>query len=143
MQAARKWSVAQELFAKVVKIQTMDDVHMGLESREEWAWCGVLDAEESQGDEAREKLEESLHVFEDVKIKLDRENGLEGRKARVWWRLGQCYWRLGGRRTLSFLAAILTIVRVRARKCIQTLYHSVEAPPVICTGFHSTWDILS
>lgn len=101
MQAARKWSDARLLFAKVVKIRTLSDVGMGLEAKEEWAWCGAMEALQVEEVEAKEKLEEALNALTDVKDHLETEEGLESRKARVWWRLGQCYWRLGGASSYS------------------------------------------
>ncbi|KAH8119473.1 TPR-like protein [Phellopilus nigrolimitatus] len=84
-QSARSWADAAELFRKVA-VQLPDDVNMGLVAEEERAWCL---AEEGELDVAVEELQNVLD-------KLEELDGYEERKARVWWRIGVCYWRLGG-----------------------------------------------
>lgn len=87
LQTAQKWADAAELFLKVTE-QLPDDVDLGLVAREQHAWCL---AEGGELDVAVEELQSVLDRLEDL-------DGYEERKARVWWRLGQCYWRLGGMR---------------------------------------------
>ncbi|EJD03262.1 TPR-like protein [Fomitiporia mediterranea MF3/22] len=85
-QASRRWDDAAELFLNVVN-QLPDDVEVGLVAKEEHAWCLVERAEPAL-DVAVEELQFVLNRIEPL-------DGYEQRKARVWWRLGQCYWRLG------------------------------------------------
>ena len=102
MQFAQKWSEARELFAKVVRLRTLEDVDVGLEAREEWAWCGLKEAEGLGEEEVVVKLKEAVDALEGVRDRLELEEGLEKRKARVWWRLGQCHWQLGGKSSYLF-----------------------------------------
>ena len=86
--AARRWDEAADLFHRVAE-QLPDDVDIGLVAREEHAWC------------LAEKEEPNLDIaIEELNSVLDQVEGFDGydqRKARVWWRLGQCYWRAGGK----------------------------------------------
>lgn len=85
LQAANKWEDAAKLF-KIVADQAPNDIETGLVAREEHGWCMV---QLGRVDEALQELQEVLDELEQVE-------GYETRKARLWWRVGQCYWRLGG-----------------------------------------------
>ncbi|KAI0356305.1 TPR-like protein [Trametes cingulata] len=84
LQYAKKWSDAEELFAKVVKLNP-DDFDQASRAREERAWCIAMFGElQKAADELREVINE-----------LDTLEGHEEDKARCWWRLGRCYWEMG------------------------------------------------
>lgn len=91
LQAARKWNEASELFLKVAD-QLPDDVDVGLVAKEEHAWC-LVEKEVPELDIAIKELQSILDQVEAL-------DGYEQRKARLWWRLGQCYWRLEGTKVL-------------------------------------------
>ena len=81
-----KWEEAEELFTKVARLLP-DDLDHGLRAREESAWCKA----HSGG------LEKAANELKEVIETLD---GLEEReidKARCWYRLGRCYWDMGGK----------------------------------------------
>ena len=85
LQYAKKWSEASAIFEKVVGLDAKGVDH-GLRAKEEHAWCAAM-CRETQA--AVDELREVIGVLD----------GLEGRdddKARAWWRLGRCYWDMGG-----------------------------------------------
>ena len=85
MEAAQKWDEAVECLKQVVSILP-DDHDDGVRAREELAWC-----QSQQGD-----LADAVEALSEVKVTLD---GLEGREldqARCLWRIGKCYWDMGG-----------------------------------------------
>lgn len=84
-QAANKWDQAAEIFHRV-EVQLPDDIDMGLLAKEEHAWCS---AQVGMLDDAADELQEVLS-------RLENTTGHTAREARVWWRLGECYWRQGG-----------------------------------------------
>ncbi|KAL5485002.1 SKI3 [Sanghuangporus weigelae] len=85
LEAARKWNEAADLFLKVA-IQMRDDVDVGLVAREQHAWC-LIEKEQPE-------LETAIAELQSVLDQIEVLDGYEERKARLWWRLGQCYWRL-------------------------------------------------
>lgn len=85
LQASRKWSEAASAFLAVTE-HASDDIDIGLRAREEHVWCM---AEEGETEVAAEELQAVLD-------ELETFEGNDVRKARVCWRLGVCYWRLGG-----------------------------------------------
>lgn len=101
LEAACKWDEAANLFLKVSS-QLRDDVDVGLVAREQHAWC-LIQKEPPELDTAIAELQSVLDQIEAL-------DGYEERKARVWWRLGQSYWRLGGKRSplLAVIAPGLT-----------------------------------
>lgn len=90
LQAASKWIDASKLFETVYKVDP-DDVNTGFVAREEHAWCLVQ----------LDQLDVAAEELQDVLERLEQWDGYETRKARLWWRLGQCYWRQGGKSHLS------------------------------------------
>uniref|UniRef100_D8QCZ7 Superkiller protein 3 n=1 Tax=Schizophyllum commune (strain H4-8 / FGSC 9210) TaxID=578458 RepID=D8QCZ7_SCHCM len=85
LEAAQNWNEAAECLNKVVSILP-DDLDDGLRAKEELAWC-----RSQQGD-----LAGAVEALSEVKETL---NGLEGREldqARCLWRIGKCYWDMGG-----------------------------------------------
>ena len=85
LKAAQKWDEAAQAFLSVAE-QLTGDVDIGLAAQEEHAWCL---AEQGEIEVATEELQAVLDSLEVLK-------GIGVRKAKVWWRLGVCYWRLGG-----------------------------------------------
>ena len=85
LQHTKKWSKASAAFASVARLDS-DGVEHGIRAREEHAWCQMMCGEL---DAAADELQAVISAFD----------GLEGRqddKARSWWRLGRCYWEMGG-----------------------------------------------
>ncbi|KAI0371043.1 TPR-like protein [Pilatotrama ljubarskyi] len=84
LQHAKKWSDAEELFGRVVKLNP-EDFDQASRAKEERAWCMAMRGElQKAADELREVIGE-----------LDELEGHEEDKARCWWRLGRCYWEMG------------------------------------------------
>ena len=81
-----KWQEAEELFAKVARLLP-DDLDRGLRAREESAWCKA----NSGG------LEKAAAELKEVIATLDGLEERETDKARCWYRLGRCYWDMGGK----------------------------------------------
>ncbi|KDQ10122.1 hypothetical protein BOTBODRAFT_164222 [Botryobasidium botryosum FD-172 SS1] len=79
-QYTNKWSNAESLFARVVELVGPENMDVGLEAREERAWCQVRQEHFEDGEQALKA------VIED----LDKEEGKFEQKARAWWRLGNC-----------------------------------------------------
>lgn len=85
LEYAGKWE-AEALFSKVAQLLP-DDTDYVLRAREEAAWCKANSG----------SLEEAADELKEIKATLD---GLEERgtdKARCWYRLGRCYWNMGGK----------------------------------------------
>lgn len=85
LQSIPKWDEAGALFAKVTQL-IPEDLEDGLRAKEEFAWCSVQ-AQNVEGGVAG------------LKCVLDVLEGLENRdhdRARCLWRLGKCYWDMGG-----------------------------------------------
>lgn len=98
LEAAQKWDEAAECLKQVVSILP-DDLDDGLRAKEELAWC-----QSQQGD-----LAGAVEALSEVK---DTLNGLEGREldqARCLWRIGKCYWDMGGKSILLLLNAVSLI----------------------------------
>ena len=84
LQCSGQWSDAENVFKRVSILSPDHDI--GLEAREEGAWCIV----QSGG------LEEGIAELEVVVQALDGEEGKAEQKARAWWRLGKSLWETGG-----------------------------------------------
>ncbi|KAG2355063.1 hypothetical protein BDR07DRAFT_1304231 [Suillus spraguei] len=84
LQLAEKWEEAGVLFAQAAK-QLPDDMDKGLGAKEENAWC----LSRMRADAGVDALKD---VFETLKDIEDRDID----KARCLWRIGRCYWDLGG-----------------------------------------------
>lgn len=86
LQYAKRWEDAAELFAKVVRLNP-DDLDAASRAKEECAWCiakcGDLQA-------AADELRQVINDLEGIE-------GHEEDKARCWWKLGCCYWDMGGK----------------------------------------------
>ena len=93
-EAARKWNDAAELFLRVVN-QLPEDLDVGLVAKEEYAWC-LAEKEDCE-------LDAALAELKTVLDQLGPLDGYEERKARLWWRLGQCFWRRGGKNVIGSL----------------------------------------
>ena len=87
LEAAHKLEEAAKLFLKVAS-QLRNDVDVGLVAREQHAWCLI---QKKQPD-----LDTAIAELQSVLDQIETLDGYDERKARVWWRLGQCYWKLGG-----------------------------------------------
>lgn len=85
-QYAEKWPEAKEIYGQVLKLFDEDDVEIGLEAREQHAWCGIQCGEE---EEATLELRSAIQL-------LDSLDGKDEQKARAWWRLGKALWNSGG-----------------------------------------------
>lgn len=84
LQFIGKWAEAGSLFARVTQL-IPEDMKDGLRAKEESAWCSV----QAQDVEGVAGLKGVLGVLE----------GLDNRDydtARCLWRLGKCYWDMGG-----------------------------------------------
>ncbi|KAG1761965.1 superkiller protein 3 [Suillus occidentalis] len=84
-QHAEKWEEAEVLFAQAANQLPDDDMDKGVEAKEEGAWC----LSRMHADAGVDALKE---VFETLKNIEDRDID----KARCLWRIGRCYWDLGG-----------------------------------------------
>ncbi|TFK54052.1 TPR-like protein [Heliocybe sulcata] len=84
LQHAGKWSDAHEFFERAVASAANDtDVHV--RAMEESAWCRVQAGE----------LEEASTSLRGVLEILEPMNNKEEDRARCWWRLGRCLWKMG------------------------------------------------
>lgn len=90
-QHAEKWEEAEVLFAQAANQLPDDDMNKGVEAKEEGAWC----LSRMHADAGVDALKE---VFETLKNIEDRDID----KARCLWRIGRCYWDLGGITTHAF-----------------------------------------
>ncbi|KAI0093293.1 TPR-like protein [Irpex rosettiformis] len=104
-QHAKRWVDARAQFTVVASL-IPDDVHDGLRSREEAAWCQAQD-QDPYG--ASQELLELLNI-------LDAQQGREYDKARCWWRLGKCQWDLGDKasREDAYKSFIISLKRFSA-----------------------------
>ncbi|KAL1743133.1 hypothetical protein HDZ31DRAFT_83630 [Schizophyllum fasciatum] len=85
MEAAQKWGEAAECLQQVVTLLP-EDVENGLRAKEELAWC-----QSQQGD-----LQGAVAALTAVKETLSEVEGRELDQARCLWRIGKCYWDMGG-----------------------------------------------
>jgi superkiller protein 3 len=85
LQAAKRWKDASVLFAKVENL-LQDDVEIGLRAREENAWCLCQIGNLETGVQGLQSVHETLQILD------NRESDI----ARCLWRLGKCYWDIGG-----------------------------------------------
>lgn len=91
LQAASKWEEASKLFEVVIK-EDPDNVDTGFIAKEEHAWCLLQ----------LNHLQTAAEELQGVLDQLEQWDSYETRKARLWWRLGQCYWQMGGTYGLLF-----------------------------------------
>ena len=91
MQSANKWSDARDLF-ECVAVLIPDDEEDGLRAKEEAAWC---QAELGDLLSARSALQRFTGI-------LDALDNRDLDKARCWWRLGKCCWKLIGYLCVSY-----------------------------------------
>ena len=87
LQHAKKWADAAEVFARVAKLDP-EGLDHGLRAQEEHAW-----SEANFGE-----LQAAADELRDVIAVQDQLEGREEDKARAWWRLGRCFWEMGGER---------------------------------------------
>ena len=85
LQAAKRWRDASVLFTKAQGL-FQDNLEIGLRAREESAWCLCQ----------IEDLEIGLIGLRDVHEILRTLDNRESDIARCLWRLGKCYWDIGG-----------------------------------------------
>ncbi|KAG1742187.1 superkiller protein 3 [Suillus lakei] len=120
-QHAEKWEEAELLFAQAAR-QLPNDMDKGLEAKEESAWC----LSRMQVDAGADALGE---VFETLKDIEDRDID----KARCLWRIGRCYWDLGGEsREEAFKSFIASLKHNREYAPAYTslgVYYSEHASP--------------
>jgi superkiller protein 3 len=93
LQAAKRWKDASVLFTKV-EILLQDDLEIGLCAREENAWCSCQIEDLETGLQGLQGVYETLQTLDNRELDI----------ARCLWRLGKCYWDIGGAscRTDSF-----------------------------------------
>jgi superkiller protein 3 len=85
LQFIDKWDEAGTLFAKVTRL-IPEDLEDGLRAKEEHAWCQFQAGNIQTG-------------VAGLKSVVDALDGLDDRdldKARCLWRVGKCYWEMGG-----------------------------------------------
>ena len=138
---AKQWSEASETFARVVQLLP-DDLVVGLRAKEELAWSRAQVADPDKG----------VKDLTNVVTMLDTLDDRDHDQARCWWRLGQCYWALGGARPFATrndrsTSDHLTLFDChgRSRKqrgSVQVLCHFVEAARDVCTCVHISRSIL-
>lgn len=115
-QYAEKWKEAEILFSQAVT-QLPEDLDKGLQAKEEMAWCLSRIRVDTGADALKE-------VFETLKDIEDRELD----KARCLWRIGRCYWDLGGITTHAFSLHITDSHHRRVpRGSFQILHHVTQA----------------
>ncbi|KAG2113725.1 superkiller protein 3 [Suillus discolor] len=118
---AEKWEEAEVLFAQAAE-QLPDDIDKGVEAKEESAWC----LSRMHADAGVDALKE---VFETLKDIEDRDTD----KARCLWRIGRCYWDLGGEsREEAFKYFITSLKHNREYAPAYTslgVYYSEHASP--------------
>lgn len=85
LQCVDKWDEAATLFAKVGQL-IPEDLDSGLRAKEEQAWC------QSQAHD----IENSIAGLKNVLEVLDHLDDRDLDRARCLWRLGKCYWEMGG-----------------------------------------------
>ncbi|KLO19533.1 TPR-like protein [Schizopora paradoxa] len=84
MQAAKRWKDAASLFLQVYnRAEESDTLKDG--ALEEHAWCILHDGE----------ADAAITELQQVRDNLDDVDGNGEAKARIWWRLGECFWRSG------------------------------------------------
>ena len=86
MEERKKWTEAAELFDRVFALLP-DDFNDGLRAKEEHAWCK---AQLGDLDFAIGMLKEVLEIMETL-----QDFGSEC--ARCLWRIGVCFWNMGGK----------------------------------------------
>ncbi|KDQ57736.1 hypothetical protein JAAARDRAFT_35420 [Jaapia argillacea MUCL 33604] len=87
LEYSRKWPEAEACFAKVANLLP-NDLTDGLRAREECAWCKIHAGDYESG------AVDMQAVLNDYEQLHDRDQD----KARCWWRLGKCFWDIGGER---------------------------------------------
>jgi superkiller protein 3 len=85
LQYINKWDEAGPLFAKVAQL-IPEDLENGLHAKEEHAWCQF---------QARD-IDNGMAGLKNVLNILDSLDNRDLDKARCLWRLGMCYWEMGG-----------------------------------------------
>jgi superkiller protein 3 len=85
LQEASRWEAAAELFATVSNLLP-DDLQLGIRAKEEHAWCQSRSGELELGIEGLEAVLTILTDLEDS----------DSEAARCLWRIGKCYWDIGG-----------------------------------------------
>jgi superkiller protein 3 len=121
-QHAKKWEEAEALFAQAAE-QLPGDMDKGLGAKEESAWC-LSRIHANAGVDALKEVFETLKDIEDRDID----------KARCLWRIGRCYWDLGGMTTRNFNLALLIPIAGESREesfkyFITSLKHNREYAP--------------
>ncbi|KAG1771164.1 superkiller protein 3 [Suillus placidus] len=120
-QYAEKWEEAEVQFAQAAE-QLSDDMDKGVEAKEESAWC----LSRIHADAGVDALKE---VFETLKDIVGRDTD----KARCLWRIGRCYWDLGGKsREEAFKYFITSLKHNREYAPAYTslgVYYSEHASP--------------
>jgi superkiller protein 3 len=85
LQYMDKWVEAGTLFAKVAQL-IPEDLEIGLRAKEEHAWCQFH----------THNIENGVAGLKDVLNILDSIDDRNLDNARCLWRLGKCYWEMGG-----------------------------------------------
>jgi superkiller protein 3 len=84
-QAEKRWKDASDLFTKV-ELLLHDNLETGLRAREENAWCLCQIGNLETGLERLKSVYETLQTLDSRELDI----------ARCLWRLGKCYWDIGG-----------------------------------------------
>jgi len=112
LQAASKWEEAATFFERVVELLP-DDLNEGLRAKEENAWCQCQ----------LQHLEVGIAILQDIVNALKDHDERDEDTARCLWRLGKCYWGMGGMfLILRFRSVLICIHRIQARGSLSVLY---------------------
>jgi superkiller protein 3 len=85
LEASSIWADAESMFAKVVRL-IPTDLDLGLRAKEELAWCQIR----------RYELGNGLAGLQKVLNILGNLDARDSSQARCLWRIGKCYWEMGG-----------------------------------------------
>ncbi|KAG8917885.1 Superkiller protein 3 [Tulasnella sp. 418] len=129
LEHAQKWQEAIGVFDQVIKLLGMNDLGVGLEAREERAWCRMHESP-SQRSIGNEELKEVISALETLE-------GREEEKAKARWRVGWSLWNMGGENRgesysyfISALKDLSTFAPAFTSLGIYYLEHAAPPDPV-------------
>lgn len=131
LQEAKKWNEAATLFARVGDLLP-DDLNEGLRAKEENAWCLC----HFKGPEI------GIAPLQDILKTLKDQDDRSEDTARCLWRLGKCYWNLGGRYHdydvwVALLTGLLMLVDSNREEAYRHFIASLKANPTYAPAFTS------
>ena len=126
-QFANRWEDAADFFSKAAEQVPEDNVETGLVAREEHAWCQAQLRNYEVAAEALHSIQEHIEVLD----------GYEERKARVWWRLGQCHWHLGGMHIIDGCYISTNLCLLDMEKSYKHLITALKRSPSFAPAFTS------